>query len=167
MYPQGTARTSNADIDDWVGNEEVTNDEDAGLFRVDHRFSDKTNVFLRYNFDKADIVSPGDTGFTTNYICVRRTSRCSSSTSSARGGQRAEVRLQRLDSATRSGPGRAPSSSASGFTPLTGPQEIIEDGRTYSVLDDLAIVRGRHNIKIGGEIRRIFDRRRRGQHDHA
>ena len=45
MYPQGTARTSNVDIDDWVGNEEVTNDEDAGLFRVDHRFSDKTNVF--------------------------------------------------------------------------------------------------------------------------
>ena len=50
------------DIDDWVGTEEVTNDEDAALFRVDHRFSNKTTIFARYNFDRADLVSPGDTG---------------------------------------------------------------------------------------------------------
>ena len=45
--------------------------------------------------------------------------------------------------------------SITGFTPLTGPQEIIE-GRTFSVLSDFAVVRGRHNVKFGGEIRRIF-----------
>ena len=61
MYPQGTARTSNPDIDDWVGTERVTNDEDAVLLRLDHRFSDKTTVFARYNFDNADLVNPGDT----------------------------------------------------------------------------------------------------------
>ena len=53
------ARTSNADIDDWEGTERVTNDENAILARVDHRFSDKTTVFARYNFDQADLVSPG------------------------------------------------------------------------------------------------------------
>ena len=59
--------------------------------------------------------------------------------------------------ATRSGPGpSAEQFSISGFTPLTGPQEIIEDGSTYSVLSDVAIVRGRHNIKVGGELRRIL-----------
>ena len=39
---------------------------------------------------------------------------------------------------------------------LTGDRQIIEDGRTFSVLDDLGIVRGRHNLKLGGEIRRIY-----------
>ena len=40
--------------------------------------------------------------------------------------------------------------------PLTGARRIIEDGRTFSLIDDLGIVRGRHNFKMGGEIRRIF-----------
>jgi hypothetical protein len=44
----------------------------------------------------------------------------------------------------------------SGFTNITGPQETIEDGSTYSALGDLAIVRGRHNVKVGGELRRIL-----------
>ena len=68
LFPAGT-RTSNADIDDWQGTEEVTNDENAAMFRVDHRFSDKTtSLFARYNFDVADLVNPTDTGVTTNYI---------------------------------------------------------------------------------------------------
>jgi hypothetical protein len=39
---------------------------------------------------------------------------------------------------------------------LTGPQDITENGRSFSVLNDTAILRGRHNLKFGGEIRRIF-----------
>ena len=46
--------------------------------------------------------------------------------------------------------------SVPGFVALTGDRQIIEDGRTFSVLDDLGIVRGRHNLKLGGEIRRIY-----------
>ena len=68
LFPAGTQRTSNADIDDWQGTEEVTNDENAAMFRVDHRFSDNASLFARYNFDVADLVNPADTGVTTNYI---------------------------------------------------------------------------------------------------
>jgi hypothetical protein len=46
--------------------------------------------------------------------------------------------------------------SVPGFVALTGPREIIEDGRTFSIINDLGIVRGRHNIKTGGEVRRIY-----------
>src|SRR6185503_10816382 len=124
LFPQGTGRTSNADIDDWVGTEEVTNDEDAGLFRVDHRFTDKTTVFARYNFDKADLVSPGDTGSTTNYIRPANFT----------------VQLQRIfgpsvvsetkfgynqsnRNSIRTGP-VSQGFAVSGFVALTGPQEI-------------------------------------------
>lgn len=44
----------------------------------------------------------------------------------------------------------------SGFVNLTGAQTTVEEGRSFSVLNDLAILRGRHNFKVGGEIRRIF-----------
>jgi hypothetical protein len=156
LYPQGTGRTSNADIDDWVGTERVTNDEDAGLFRVDHRFTDKTTVFARYNFDKADLVNPNDTGSTTNYIRPANFT----------------VQLQRIfgpsvvsetkfgynqsnRNTIRTGP-VSQQFAVSGFVALTGPQEVVEDGSTYSVLSDIGLVRGRHNIKFGGELRRIL-----------
>lgn len=156
MYPQGTARTTNADIDDWVGNERVTNDENAALFRLDHRLSDKTTLFARYNFDRADLVSPGDTGSTTNYIRPANFT----------------VQLQRIfgpsfvsetkfgyNQSNRNSIRTGPSDvqvSVSGFTALTGPQEVVEDGSTYSVLSDMAWARGRHNVKFGGELRRIL-----------
>jgi hypothetical protein len=155
MYPHGTARTSDADIDDWVGSEEVTNDEDAGLFRVDHRFSDKTTLFARYNFDKADLVNPGDTGSTTNYIRPANfTVQLQRIFGPSIVGETKFGDNQSNRNSIRTGPS-AEQFSISGFTPLTGPQEIIEDGSTYSVLSDVAVVRGRHNIKFGGELRRI------------
>ena len=155
-YPQGTAPTSNADIDDWVGTERVTNDEDAGLFRVDHRFSDKTTVFARYNFDQADLVSPADTGSTINYIRpanftvqVQRIFGPSVVSETKFGYNQSNRNSIRI--------GPVPQQvSVSGFVALTGPQEVIEDGSTYSVLSDIGLVRGRHNIKFGGELRRIL-----------
>jgi len=156
LYPNGTGPTSDPLIDQWRGTEKVTNDEDAGLFRVDHRFSDKTTVFARYNFDNADLVSPTDTGFETHFIRPRNFT----------------MQLQRIFSPsivneTKFGFNQSNRNSirqgptplqigVSGFVGLTGPREIIEHGRTFSVLNDLAMVRGRHNIKVGGEVRRIF-----------
>ena len=82
-------------------------------------------------------------------------SSCSASSARRSSARRSSATTSRT--ATRSGPGpSAEQFSMSGFTPLTGPQEIIEDGSTYSVLSDVAIVRGRHNIKVGGELRRIL-----------
>jgi hypothetical protein len=156
LYPAGTNRTSNADIDDWVGTEEVTNDENAGLFRVDHRFSNKLSMFARYNFDRADLVNPGDTGSTTNFIrpanFTVQLQRIfgSAVVSETKFGYNQSNRLS-----LRTGNSTA-TIGVSGFTSLTGPQETIEDGSTYSVLSDLGILRGRHNIKMGGELRRIY-----------
>ena len=156
LYPAGTNRTSNADIDDWQGTEEVSNDEDAGLFRVDHRLSDKSTVFARYNFDVADLITPNDFGVTTNFI------RPSNFTV-----QYQRIFASNIVSETKFGYNQSnrntldvgPSTadiSVSGFTTMTGPQEIIENGRTFSVLNDIGIVSGRHNVKFGGELRRIL-----------
>ena len=156
LYPAGTARTNNADIDDWTGTEKVTNVENAGMFRVDHRFSAKTNMFARYNFDRADLVNPNDTGSTTNFIrpanFVVQLQRIfgSAIVSETKFGYN---QSNRLSLRTGNSPVQI---GVSGFTTLTGPQETIEDGSTYSVLSDIGVLRGKHNFKMGGEIRRIL-----------
>jgi hypothetical protein len=155
-YPAGTGPTSDPNIDDWKVEQKFTADEDAPSFRVDHRFSNAMTLFGRYNFDNADIISPTDTGYTTNQLrpsnFTLQLQRVFSPNvvNELKFGYNASLRTS-----LRTGPSDA-QVSVPGFVALTGPQEIIEDGRTFSVLDDLAIVRGRHNVKVGGEIRRIF-----------
>jgi hypothetical protein len=156
LYPRGTAATSNADIDDWAATERVTNDENAAMFRLDHRITDKTTIFGRYNFDRADLVRPGDTGVTKDYI---RPANFTVQVQHIFGGSIvAEMKAgynQSNRQSNRTGP-TAQQISISGFTNLTGPQEVIENGSSYSVLGDVAIVRGRHNIKVGAEWRRML-----------
>jgi hypothetical protein len=155
LFPQGTSPRS-ADIDDWAGTEKVTNDENAVTARIDHRFSDKSSLFVRYNFDRADLVNPVDTGsnqdfirpanFTVQYQRLLGPSVVSQTKFGYNQSNRNTIRT-----------GPTPVQiSISGFNNLTGPQEVIEDGSTYSVLSDLAIVRSRHNVKMGGEIRRVL-----------
>jgi hypothetical protein len=156
LYPGGTGSTSDPLIDEWAGTEKVTSDEDAALFRVDHRFSDKTSLFVRYNFDKADLIRPSDTGSTTNklrpsnFTAQLQQIFGASVVNSVKFGYNASLRNSLREGAT------AVQITVPGFVTLTGPQQTIEDGRTISVLDDFAVVRGRHNIKTGGEVRRIW-----------
>jgi outer membrane receptor protein involved in Fe transport len=155
-YPQGTRATADPNIDEWNVEQKFTADETAPSFRIDHRLSNASTVFGRYNFDNADITSPSDTGFTTNRLRPKNFTlqyqRVLTSTivNELKFGYNASLRteLREGDSNAQIG--------VPGFVTLTGAREIVEDGRTFSVLDDLGIVRGRHNVRIGGEIRRIF-----------
>jgi hypothetical protein len=156
LYPAGTGRTSDPAIDEWQGTNNVTADENAGLVRIDQRVSDKTSFYARYNFDVADIITPEDTGFVTNKLrpsnFAFQLQRVFSPTvvNELKFGYNASLR-----SSVREGPSTA-QLSVPGFVALTGPQDITENGRSFSVLSDTAIIRGRNNIKFGGEIRRIF-----------
>lgn len=68
LFPAGTRPTSDSNIDEWNVDQQFTADEDAPLVRIDHRFSDATLMFGRYNYDWADIVTSTDSGFTTNRL---------------------------------------------------------------------------------------------------
>src|SRR5262249_38156743 len=57
-YPQGLKSTADPDISQFVGQGKQIGREDSGMFRVDHRFSDATNLFVRASIDRADYVVP-------------------------------------------------------------------------------------------------------------
>ena len=155
-YPAGTRATADPAIDEWNVEQKFTADENAPSFRVDHRFSNSATLFGRYNFDNADIVSPSDTGFTTNRLRPSNFTLqfqkivTSSIVNELKFGYNASLRTELRDGTTNE------QISVPGFVTLTGGREIVENGRTFSVIDDLGIVRGRHNVKMGGEVRRIF-----------
>ena len=156
LWPQGTGGTADPNIDEWNVQQKFNADEDAPSFRVDHRFSNATTLFGRYNYDNADIASPTDTGYTINQLrpknFVAQLQRIFSSAvvNELKFGYNASLRTE-----LRTGPS-SEQISVPGYVALTGPRQIIEDGRTFSLIDNLAILRGRHNVKMGGEIRRIF-----------
>ncbi len=155
-YPAGTRPTSDPNIDEWNVERRVTSDEDAFLVRLDHRFSDRNSIFGRYNVDVADIVNPTNTGTLSDHIKPENVTI-----------QFQRIIASNLISETRFGYNRSPlnrrregpateSITVPGFTTLTGPEETVEDGRSYSLLNDMALVAGRHNLKAGVELRRIF-----------
>ena len=118
----------------------------------------RRSIFARYNFDQRRHRQPGRHRLHDQLAPSQQLQRAAPAHFRVR---RSSTRLKfgynaSLRHSVRDGPQHGDRSRVSGFTALTGPQEITEDGRTFSVLNDIGILRGRHNIKMGGEIRRIF-----------
>lgn len=131
--------------------------EDAGMFRFDYRFSDQTTMYARYNVDNAYIDSPtdalGDHNVTphvpTNFVLDLQhvfTPRTINETKF--GLNRANFHAY--------GYGTAPVAVSPGpFDGVSDTSLDTEVGTTFSYIDNLTLVRGRHTFKTGVDIRRI------------
>jgi hypothetical protein len=58
MYPQGQTSTKTADVLQWTGVAQSTQDEHVGLVRLDHRFSDKFTSYFRFVKNSTDAFTP-------------------------------------------------------------------------------------------------------------
>ncbi len=156
-YPAGTETTSNADVDRASGNVSQQWREDAGTLRIDHRFNDNNTFFARYNVDDGTILSPRtiipgdrDESFFRPSNFVMQYQRVLSPTvvNEVKAGFNRSA-LNRFTYAPF-----AESIAVSGFTTLNSSNLLIETGTSYSLIDNVAWTRGRHTLKLGGEIRR-------------
>ena len=57
-YPIGQNTTSNPNVSQFVGEGSQVGQENSGMFRVDYRFTDATNLFWRANIDQAEYFLP-------------------------------------------------------------------------------------------------------------
>jgi hypothetical protein len=133
--------------------------EDAGMFRFDYRFTDNTTMYARYNTDDVYIDNPTDALGSHNVV--------------PHVPSNAVLQFQHVFSPTtinetkfgvnRSnyhnwGYGTAPVSvsvSSASFDSVSSTSLDTEVGTTFSYIDNLTIVRGRHTFKLGGNIMRI------------
>jgi Carboxypeptidase regulatory-like domain/TonB dependent receptor-like, beta-barrel len=131
--------------------------EDAGMFRFDYRFNDRNTAFVRYNIDDAYLDSPQDALGTHNVIPHIPTNLV--------------LEYQRIISPTminevKFGLNRANyhnwtygtspvAVTTASFDPVSDTSLDTEVGTSFSYIDNLNVIRGRHNLKFGVDIRRI------------
>ena len=158
QYPVGTvAITGNANAVTWYGNAPSTDHEDSGLARVDYRFNDRTNLFLRYTTDHYAVVSPGNltglgfTTLTTPNIVVGVTHTFSPTliNDAKFGFNRAAF--------TQGESGTLPYSVvvSGNFTNLDDATGSVRYDNSFNWVDDATLVRGRNTIKAGITVRRV------------
>ena len=131
--------------------------EDSGLIRVDHRFTSNTSLFARYNIDDAFIDKPNGALGSRDTTAVRPSNLVIDLTHIFTPTVINEAKTGMNRSAyVHPTVGIAPVNlTVPGFDDLSSAALDEEIGTTFSWIDDLTIVRGRHTFKVGADIRRI------------
>jgi len=137
--------------------------EDSGMFRLDYRFSDKTTAFARANIDRAlsDVPLASSGQFLNGQ------------TESTSGPVNSAIELLHIFSSTLvnelkfgfnrstafttniNQTGSLYAISVPGFTTLNSNRVGTGVGNSFSGIDNLTLLKGRHVLKAGFEIRRI------------
>ncbi|HYK88038.1 MAG TPA: TonB-dependent receptor [Acidobacteriota bacterium] len=157
-YPAGTSPTKDPLVDDFTANFSKKSNENSGTWRLDWNLSEKTTMFFRHSIDSGLNETP--TGMRPEYH-----------TEDSNQPQNYVLQLQRTFSPTvvnevRLGINRLPAIideigpfpttfNIPSLTTQTDTRVSKEIGTTYSILDNFSLFRGRHSLKIGGEIRFI------------
>lgn len=156
-FPKGTTPTSNPEVWNYVAGAKQVDNEDSGMFRVDHRFSEKTTAFLRYNADEADYAIP--TG-ALNVLSDTDTKLQNGVAELLHVFSPALINQARFginqDIYHTANISPVPFTvSVSNLSSLTGNSTTDGDGTTFSYVDDVTWVKARHIVKFGVDIRRI------------
>ncbi len=132
--------------------------EDSGNIRIDHKFTDNTSMFARYNIDDAFIDKPYDALGSQDTEAIRPSNLVLQLMHifSPRVINEAKVGMNR-SAFEHPVVGTSPVnvSSVPGFDDTAQNQLDLEIGTTFSYIDNLSIIRGRHTIKVGADIERI------------
>ncbi len=162
-YPESAIPTSNPDINEFTseGTQDVT--ENSAMIRLDQRFTESTTAFVRFNIDRAVNTQP--LASSGNYLLDRQ-----QLTSEPVNGaiELLHVFSPSLVNEFKFGFNRSTADttdinttgipyavSVSGFTILNNNKFSLGVGNSFSEIDNLTCVKGRHIVKAGVEIRRI------------
>jgi carboxypeptidase family protein/TonB-dependent receptor-like protein len=157
-WPVGqTPVDSNTDLYTAPGVNSVREDSVTG--RLDHSFTDRTSMFVRYNIDNASIDKPFDEIGSRDTEAIRPSNLAvqvmhifsAQAVNEAKFGMNRSTFRHPVLGTTSLGVQSVP-----GFSDLSPNQLDLEIGTTLSVSDNLSIIHGRHTFKMGADIRRIL-----------
>ena len=161
-YPHGQTLVS-PDVAQFVGEGSQVVNEDSGMFRMDHSFSEKTSLFVRANIDEA--VSNAPLAGSSQYLEDQQ--QLTSSPANV-GAELLHTFSPTLLNEFKFGFNRSTANTnnvnqtgfpyafaVSGFTTLNNNRISTGAGNSFSEIDNVTWVKGRHIVKAGVEIRRI------------
>ncbi len=161
-FPVGN-RTVSANVSQYVHTGSISNSENSGLVRVDHRFSDKTNFFARYNLDVVSLASPSgalldraltDGGPMNGSLNLSHVFSPTMFNLVQLGVNRIHT-VNSTDSYFFDTTKIFNSVSIPGFTKLNQASSAVKSPTSYSLKDDFTWTRGAHTIQAGVEVRNI------------
>ena len=163
-YPEGQTLTSNPDVAQFATEGRQVVNENSAMLRLDQRFSEKTTAYVRFNIDRAVNTQP--LASSGNYLADRQ----QLTSAPVNGG----VELLHIFSPTlvneiKFGFNRGTADTtdinqtglpytfavSGAFTTLNNNKVSTGVGNSFSEIDNLTWIKGRHTVKAGVEIRRI------------
>ena len=156
-YPAGTSPTANPQVWNYVAGAKQVDNEDSGMFRLDQHFNANNTAFIRYSQDEADYTIPtGSLSALSNTDTKLRNGAADyfhvfspTLINDAKFGFNQDVyhtaNLTQTPFAV----------SVAGLSPLTASSTTDGAGATFSWLDDMTRLSGKHVLKFGVEVRRI------------
>ena len=163
-YPTGQNPTSNPNISQFVGQGDQVGQENSGMFRLDYRFSEATNLFWRANIDDADYFLPYSpssgqylderqelTSYPVNsVVALTHVFSPTLLTDFKFGYNRGTTDTHYLNPT-----GQPYGIAVAGLTTLNNGRLSTGVGNSFSWIGDVTSVKGRNVIKAGVEVRRI------------
>ncbi len=157
-YPSGITPTSNPSVWQYDAPGRQVDNEDSGMVRLDHYFSDRTTAFVRFSTDEAvESIPTGqltartlyDTKFNNGVVALSHVFAPSLISEIKFGINQTIYHTANLS--------LVPFGVAvSGFSSLTGSSTTDYPSKTFDLIDDVSWARGNHIIKFGVETRWIF-----------
>ena len=154
-YPVGNGAVVGTGIQQWNGVGGSFDNEYSETIRLDHRFTDSTTAFVRFSYDNATTIAP----------LGSLTDRQLNSERPLNGiAELLHVFSPTFVNDFKFGTNQMVSHAfnltpfsyavnVSGYSGLNASQTTNQDGRTWSFIDNISLVRGRHIIKAGVEVR--------------
>ncbi len=156
-YPEGTSPTSNPKVWNYVARSYQKDHEDSGMIRLDHHFSDRTTAFLRYSADDAQYVIPTgalnvsaltDTRLKNGVVELLHIFSPSLLTEMKFGINQDIYHTANLSATPFT-------INVSNVSSLAANSTTDGAGTSFSYIDDLTWVKGRHILNFGANIRRL------------
>jgi hypothetical protein len=157
-YPAGTSPTSNPNVWNYDAPGRQIDNEDSGMIRLDHYFSNTTTAFVRFNADEAVETIPSgqlivhtlyDTKFNNGVVELSHVFSPSLINDLKFGINQTNYHQANLSPVVLG-------FAVSGFSSLGGDSTSDDPSKSMDLIDNLSWVKGRHVLKLGFETRWLF-----------
>jgi hypothetical protein len=162
-FPRGN-QTLSANVSQYVHTGSITAAEDSGLIRVDHRISDATYFYARYNIDHVVLASPSGAllDVSNNSAAPMNATVSLSHTFSPTMYDVLQLGMNRIHALSATDghffdvSGLYNSVTVAGLTKLNQETNAVKSPTTYSLKDDFTWTHRTHTVKAGVEIKTVL-----------
>ncbi len=156
-YPAGTVATSDPNVARYIGSGRQLTNEDFGMFRYDHKFSDTNSLSVRYNIDNglSDVPNGVLLDRTATTLITQNAAITLETVLSPRTVNEFKVGFNRPNFQTHNESVLNDEILTSQFSPLYNDTGKIQVANSFDYLDTITSAHGKHTLKAGLEIRRV------------